>query len=165
MASDIDAFVSQVQSCKNMIHKVLYMYADSPEDKQDLRQEILSQAWSAYPRFNATSKFSTWFYKISINVALSRLKKEKKYVQDVQTSPIEYSFSIDKELLDLVISFLNELEKSIVLLMIEGYERNEIASVLGVSENNLRVKIHRLRKKLEEKNIYEFIEQRFEHVG
>lgn len=139
---------------------MLYLYADSPEDRNDLRQDILSRAWAAYPRFQAKSKFSTWLYRIALNAALTRLRKQKQlqYVPEAYApDPAGPPPGHEAELLGLMLSLLTEIEKSVLLLMVEGYDRPEIAEMIGISENNLRVKIFRLRQKLKTHGIERYV--------
>lgn len=150
-------FIEQIQACKGIINKVLFLYADSDEERKDLRQEILSQAWHAYGRFREDAKFSTWLYRVAFNVAITSLKKRDRRPEQ---QPLEPNHSVtqpetgsEKELLNQILRLLKPVEKSIVMLLIDGFPNNEIAEILGLSENNTRVRIHRIRKKLEEHGI------------
>ena len=138
-----ETFISNIQAHQQLINKVLYLYTDNLEDRKDLRQEILSQAWLAYPKFRGDAKFSSWLYRIALNVSISGLKQNKKRsVREASLRPANASKLINEtELLDLILALLNEIEKSIVLLLVEGYEREEIADMLGISKGDLRVKI------------------------
>ena len=71
-------YLQKIEEHKGIILKVVNLYADDFEDRKDLYQEIVLQSWSAYPRFKGESKFSTWLYKISLNVAITFLNKRKK---------------------------------------------------------------------------------------
>ena len=155
-----DEFIAKVQESKQVINKILYFYADNLEERKDLRQEILSQAWLSYPTFRGNSKFSTWLYRIGINTALSILKKENRNLSARTNIYSNYSIHpINQEqLLQLIIGILNEVEKSIVLSLLEGYNRKEISEIMGITEGNLRIKIFRIRKKLKEYGIEKYIE-------
>jgi len=155
---DKEEFVGLINAHQGLINKVVFLYTNNSEDQKDLRQEIISQAWYSYGNYKGKSKFSTWLYRVSLNIAISSLKKDKiKYSElDFAKSRAE-SVNHAEDLLQIILENLNALEKSIVLLMVEGYNQPEIADILGVSGGNVRVKIYRIRKKLEEYGITEFV--------
>ena len=73
-----DEFLKQIEENRGIIYKVINLYANDLEDKKDLYQEIVFQAWKSYPNFRSESKFSTWLYKVSLNVSMTYLSKTKK---------------------------------------------------------------------------------------
>ena len=152
-------FIRLIQDNHRIINKILFLYTDTSEERKDLKQEILSQAWSAYKRFNNQSSFTTWLYRVGLNVSMTHLKKKKKASTANEFRPQEIQINQDHsyELLELIVKRLNDIEKSIVLLLVDGYPRNEIISILGMTDGNLRTKIHRIRTKLKNYGIEEFI--------
>lgn len=127
---------------------------DDPEDKNDLKQEIIVQAWSAVERFRGDAAFSTWLYRIALNTVLtyqkksekSPVNKKKKLDFDVAQHP-----SVDhpkSELLYRAIKTLNDIDKTIITLHLEDYDHTEIASITGLSKNNVTVKLHRIKNYL-----------------
>lgn len=138
-----------------MLNKVIYLYANNPEEKEDLRQEILLQAWRSYKNFRGEAQFSTWLYRIALNVSITFLRKKKLIFEDIgQVRTVTAADSgSSAELLQTILRLLGPVEKSIVLLTIEGYKQPEIAEMVGVSGENIRVKMHRIRKKLKEHGI------------
>ena len=148
-------FVDLINQHKGVINKVVFLYADNSEDRKDLRQEIISQAWGAFNSFRGHSKFSTWLYRVAMNVAISSFKhhnKRKGLSIKLNTSDSS-SGSSSTELLEHILRILNPIEKSVVLLQIEGYTQPEIAHILGLSNVNTRTKIYRIRKKLRKHGI------------
>ncbi|MEL7145459.1 MAG: sigma factor, partial [Bacteroidota bacterium] len=73
-----DHFILKINQHKGLINKVVFLYADDHEDRNDLRQEIISQAWKSFKSFRGESLFSTWLYRVSINVAISVLRQSKR---------------------------------------------------------------------------------------
>lgn len=146
-------YIKKVQEHQGLINKILFLYADDTEDRKDLRQEILAEAWKSYPKFEGRSKFSSWLYRIGLNVAFARLRKKEKHDHvTLENSTLEGedpSQMTNMELLTAILNVLQPIEKSIVLFLVEGYEQQEIAEMLGLSYGNVRVKINRLRLKLE----------------
>lgn len=141
------------------MHKVCRMYCDEEEERKDLFQEILIHLWKSYPTFKGDAKFSTWMYRVAFNVAIQRLRKEKKKKEDAVLPERLDQFSHESEgeelgeekrMLRLAIRQLNEIEKAIVMLYLEERDAEDIAEIIGISQNNVRVKMTRIRNKLKD---------------
>jgi len=138
-----------------MIFKVCRMYTYTAHDQEDLYQEIIIQAWKAYPNFRGEAQFSTWLYRIAINTAINGLQKRSRRIQ---TSSIEQvdDASIDDAVneddlwheLQQAIEKLNDLEKAIVMLYLDDLSYDEMETILGINEATLRVKMNRIKQKL-----------------
>lgn len=147
------SYLQKIEEHKGIILKVVNLYADDLEDRKDLYQEIVFQSWSAYERFEGNSKFSTWLYRISLNVALTFLKKQKKRndinetnLQDISFEPEELSERAD--FLYRAIKQLTEIDRSIIMLHLDGFENTEISEMMGLSKTNTNVKLHRIKQQL-----------------
>ena len=142
------------------MHKVCRMYCDEEEERKDLFQEILIHLWKSYPSFKGDAKFSTWMYRVAFNVAIQHLRKEKKKKEETVLPERFDQLSNDTEgdedlveerrMLRLAIRQLNEIEKAIVILYLEERDNEDIAEIIGISQNNVRVKMTRIRNKLKE---------------
>jgi len=146
------SFMNQIQENDGIIHKVIMLYADLESHRKDLKQEILLQAWKSYPNFRGDSKFSTWLYRISLNTALSCRKGETKkqvirenYKDDLPNTEEENEHS---EILYRLIKQLNEVDRMIMTLHMEGYKNPEIAEITGMNQNNINVRLHRIKGKI-----------------
>ena len=140
-----------------LIHKVCRVYAITEEDRKDLFQEIVIQLWKAYPKFEEQSKFSTWLYRVSINTAITGLRKQKNLITSYELLNTEigddnYSEEEEERMQQLytAIEHLNQVEKAIVMLYMEDKQYNEMEEILGISQGNLRVKMNRIKEKLRE---------------
>ena len=152
-----DQFVEHINKHRALINKVVFLYADHSEDRNDLRQEIIGQAWRSYKSFRGESKFSTWLYRIAVNIAISFIRQhQRRKAHDLPQPNKVTNPSEEKELLERILRVLNPVEKSVVLLMIDGYKQPEIADILGLTEINTRTKVHRIRKKLKEHGFDQF---------
>lgn len=147
------AYLQKIEEHKGIIFKVVNLYADDLEDRKDLYQEIVFQSWSAYARFEGNAKFSTWLYRISLNVALTFLKKSKKATkikentnQDLSFEPQELSERAD--FLYRAIKQLAEIDRSIIMLHLDGFDNSEISEITGLSKTNTNVKLHRIKQQL-----------------
>jgi len=146
-------YLQNVEEHKGIILKVVNLYADDLEDRKDLYQEIVLQSWSAYPRFEGNAKFSTWLYRISLNVALTFLNKRKKArllkdnsVQEITYQPQELSERAD--FLYRAIKQLAEVDRSIIMLHLDGFDNSEISEIIGLTKGNTNVKLHRIKQQL-----------------
>lgn len=146
-----DEFIEQIQVHQALLNKLVYLYADQTEDRHDLHQEILLQAWRSYPNFRGDAKFSTWLYRVGLNVSLTKLNDQKRRLsteldETIQTNPS--SFESDDQLRYMLQQF-NTLDRTLLVMSMDGYTNDEIAETLGVSPGNVRTKLHRLRQKIE----------------
>lgn len=154
---DSEAFFErEITSHAGLIFKVCRMYTYTSADRDDLYQEIVLQAWRAFPKFRGEAQFSTWLYRIGINTAINGLQKKSRRIQ---TSPIDHvtdahisdtpSTENDQwHELKRAIEQLSEVEKAIVMLYLEDLSYDEMEKILGISEATLRVKMNRIKQKL-----------------
>lgn len=150
-------FIEIVQKNQGIVHKVCSIYCDLEEDRHDLFQEIVAQLWKSYPTFRNESRFSTWMYRVALNTAITSFKKKKRR-PDQHTLSTD-NFQIEDEAYDLeteenikrlhkAVSHLTGVEKSIILLYLENKKYEEIAEITGITQNYVRVKMNRIKKKL-----------------
>jgi RNA polymerase sigma-70 factor, ECF subfamily len=139
-----------------MLYKICNLYAFTMHDRQDLFQEIIIQLWKSFPSFRHEAKFSTWLYRIALNTALAGLRKKKNVVSNVEPEnlPVLQDFQYNNETEERIrqlhdaIKLLSELEKAIVMLYLEDRSYDEMEDILGINQNNLRVKMNRIKEKL-----------------
>lgn len=151
-------FLRMIRENKGLIFKVCNFYAATPEDFRDIEQEILIQLWIAFPNYDDTFKYSTWIYRIALNTAISFQRKESRHRYtigyDGAIFQIPDSVATDPELklqikqLYAAIDNLNNIDKAILLLYLEGNSYKEIAEIIGTSETNIGTKINRLKQKM-----------------
>ncbi len=148
-----ESYLQKIETHKGIILKVVNLYADDFDDRKDLYQEIVLQSFSAYARFQGQSKFSTWLYRISLNVALTYLSKRKKISTIKATvltkeyvEPIELSERAD--FLYRAIKQLPEIDRSIIMLHLDGFDNTEISEMIGITRGNANVKLHRIKQQL-----------------
>ncbi|MET4081310.1 RNA polymerase sigma-70 factor (ECF subfamily) [Pedobacter sp. UYP30] len=146
-------FLRNINANKGIILKIVNLYADDLEDRKDLYQEIIYQAWKAVVRFRGESKFSTWLYKISLNVSLTYFSKLKKHLKSTENISIpEYEFpnelSDRSDRLYRAIRQLNEVDRALIMLHLDGYDNVSISEITGITKNNTGVKLHRIKQQL-----------------
>lgn len=152
-------FLEKIENHKGMIFKISKMYVDGKTDREDLFQEIIFQTWKAYPSFQGKSEFSTWLYRVALNTAIVFLKKEKKRslfsrqeTEEFQVKDEEYNAEKDQKIEQLykAIHQLNAIDKALIFYALEDYSHREVATQMGISEVNARVKLNRAKNKLKE---------------
>lgn len=150
-------FTALVKENNSLMHKVCNTYAASL-DRDDLVQEILSRAWNSYANFKKASKFSTWFYKVCRNVCIDHIRKEKsKPVIVPITTDIAEGIAYKTDLLEkikqglryeTVINNLPIDEQQVIFMYMDGISFKEMQQITGITENALRVRVNRIRKRL-----------------
>lgn len=150
-------FLQIVQKNQGIIHKVCNIYCDVQEDRNDLFQEIVAQLWKSFPTFQNRSKFSTWMYRVALNTAITSFKKAKRRpdqnrltYDNFQIEDNSYDTETEENIKQLhrAVAQLSGVEKSIVLLYFENKKYEEIAEITGITQNYVRVKMNRIKKKL-----------------
>jgi len=149
-------FTQIVKDNEGVIFKITTIYTDNHEDQQDLYQEIVYQLWKSFDRFKGNSKISTWIYRVALNTSITSLKKEKRRGNQIRLDKIiikqaeQYDTKLEEQLtiLHQHIKMLNELEKGLMLLLLDGKKYEEIAVITGLSPSNVGTKISRIKLKL-----------------
>ncbi len=146
---------------RRIVFKVASIYARSAADRDDLAQEICTQLWRSFARYDESrGRFSTWMYRIALNVAISQLRSESlaedRHVEPLQIRHLEtiggddVGAAMDERLTALyeLIGGLDALNRALILLYLEDRSYAEIADILGISETNVATKIGRIKQKL-----------------
>ena len=155
-----DDFLALIQKNKGIIIKVCNSYCFDKNDREDLTQEIVYQLWKSGNSFNAESKFSTWMYRVALNVAISfyRNKMKSNAVVPLNESHIDIEDKMSDAdetekrvvLLQRFINEMKELDRALTLLYFEEKSYSEIAEILGISETNIATRINRIKYKLKQ---------------
>jgi RNA polymerase sigma-70 factor (ECF subfamily) len=146
-------FITLIEAHKGIIYKVIRLYVNHDEDERDLMQEILFQAWKSFPRFDGRSKFSTWLYRVALNTILTFKRRPNLVIPhdnlaSLNVSNAEKRSVDDTEALYQAIRGLGDLERMLITLHLDGYENDEIASIIGLTKNHVAVKLHRVKDTL-----------------
>lgn len=137
--------------------KVCSMYARNRDDFKDLSQDILLQIWKALDSYRGDSKISTWMYRIALNCAIITHRKSSRAVLASGNPPDSSDLSADPEpefgqeefnILHAAIRRLPEIDRAIILMYLEEHPYEEISQVMGMTANNIAVRILRIRRRL-----------------
>jgi RNA polymerase sigma factor (sigma-70 family) len=153
-----ERFQTVVDQHKKILYKVCNSYCRNRDDRDDLAQEIIIQLWRSFGKFDERYRFSTWMYRIALNVAISFYRRENTRTRYVISDEQHLLEAIDEvkdqpeeiRLLYEFIDGLDPLNKALVLLYLDGNNYQEIAEVLGISETNVATKISRLKSKMKQ---------------
>ena len=132
------------------------MYEHDPEVRNDLFQEIVLQLWRSFPSFRGEAKITTWMYRIALNTAISGFRKQTRYVKTEDLQEVHFNISDyngdereeDFQRLQWAIRQLTEIERAMVMMALEEVPYDEIAETIGITQNNVRVRMNRIREKL-----------------
>ena len=151
-------FTRLIKENKGIIYKICNSYCADKKDRDDLAQEIIYNLWKSFNSYDPAFKFSTWMYRIALNVAISFYRQEKKFKNHNSISEGLIVFEDDSEAkndvennLQLLQDFINELkeiDKAIILLYLDDKSHREIAEITGFTETNVATKINRIKDKL-----------------
>src|SRR5579863_6866181 len=149
-----ERFQSLVEEHKRILYKVCHSYCRNPGDRDDLAQEIIVQLWRSFAMFDERVRFSTWMYRIALNVAISFYRRESVRSRHVVPGSEHLLETIDEsggrskevQLLYQWIEELDPLNKALMILYLDGNSYQETADILGISETNVATKINRLKQ-------------------
>jgi RNA polymerase sigma-70 factor (ECF subfamily) len=152
-------FQALFEQHQKIVIKVASTYCRHAEDRRDLIQEISAHLWRAFPRYDKARSFSTWMYRIALNVAISfarragyrRMQPLALNDPSARTSTVaEAADELEDEVAALhrFIDRLGDLDRALLLLYLEERAYREIAEVLGISETNVATKISRLKQRI-----------------
>ena len=153
-----DRFVSLLDEHRKILFKVAGTYARTASDRQDLVQEMVVQLWRSFDRYDPAFRFSTWMYRIALNVAISFFRAESRkartfvpaedQILELAAAPAESTIEDDLGMLWQAIDGLDALNRALVVLYLDGQSHETIAEVLGISQTNVGTKISRIKKRL-----------------
>jgi RNA polymerase sigma factor (sigma-70 family) len=147
-------FQERLEAHRGILFKICNAYCRSRDDREDLAQAIALQLWQSFPRYDERQRFSTWMYRVALNVAISFYRRERTRTRFVVSDEsrllevIDESAVVPDEVRRLyrLIEDLDPLNKALVLLYLDGQTHAGIADVLGISEANVATKLSRVRK-------------------
>ena len=151
-----DFYTSSILPYSGIIIKICRAYTDSQEDFEDYYQEVCLQIWRSKDNFREQSQWSTWVYRVSLNVCLTLLKKKKKKGQHFVSDTIPAEVTEESNLLSddalnqlyVAIRKLSEIDRAVILLYLDEKSQKEIAEIIGSNPNNIGVRVKRIKTRL-----------------
>ena len=153
-------FDGWLRNHQGLFFKVVRAYAFTPQDQEDLFQEIATQVWRSIPGFRGDAAVTTWIYRVALNAAIAWTQKEQRHragkqgLDGVAPAMLQAAPAPDPrvEWLYEQIRQLNEIDRSLTLLLLDGFSYKEMAAMLGITENHVGVKINRIKARLSGKS-------------
>ncbi|HEX4780730.1 MAG TPA: RNA polymerase sigma factor [Usitatibacter sp.] len=152
-------FLELLAGHRAILHKVAYGYCRDPEDRRDLVQEMAIELWRSFPRFDGRVLFTTWAYRVALNVAISHFRGERRRIRDTIPFDEVLDLGVDDPLLDTasdnmrvlrrLIDGLDALNRALILLYLDGNTAEEIAAILGISPANVTTRVNRVKNELQ----------------
>lgn len=152
-----DFYIASILPYASIIIKICRAYTNTQEDFEDYYQEVCLQIWRSKDNFKEQSEWSTWIYRITLNVCLTLLKKDKRFsflssadnIPDELVQDSSNDFQDERlKLLYVAIKQLREVDRAIILLYLEEKSQIEIADIMGITPNNVGVKVKRIKQRL-----------------
>ena len=150
-AADPQGFAAMLRENQAALARLARHYAGADE-WQDLQQEMHLQLWRSFPAFDGRAQRSTWVYRVALNTALSHRRKPLREHQrlDPSMEPADPGSAGDAmAVLETFLATLDPVQRGVLLLDLEGLEREQIAEVLGLSPGAVAVRMTRLRQRFE----------------
>jgi len=157
-------FKQIIEENKLRIEGICRYYSPNSEDRKDLYQEILVNIWKSLDKFRGDSAISTWIYRIAVNTSLSFAGKAYRNMNlNLEQTPQSLNILLDNDELELKqkkeqqlealeteLNLLSIIDKALISLVLEGLSMREIADIIGLTEPNVKVKIHRIKETLKQ---------------
>jgi RNA polymerase sigma-70 factor (ECF subfamily) len=158
MKSLKDEFLEILSNYQGILHKVNLVYFRNKSEREENFQEIIYQLWESFPRLQNKKSIGSWIYAVSINTAISKIKKDARIeyretlpeITDMIDIEEEFASSETYRILLQAIYNLNEIDKSIMLLYLEEKTYDEISEIIGISTSNVGVRINRAKELLKQ---------------
>lgn len=146
-------FLEMIQQHEQTIYTICYMFSQDKDEVDDLYQDILLQLWQGYDTFEGRSDIRTWIYRVSLNYCINFQRKQKREREQKELLPRwNPDESLERKLqvkqLYQRINALGLVDRSVVLLWLEGLSYEEIAAIIGISVKNVSFKLVRIREQL-----------------
>lgn len=157
---DSNRFLAQLDEHKRILYKVANAYCANRDDRNDLIQDMVVQLWRSYERYDGRTRYATWMQRIAMNVAISFYRGERR--RGGETLSIE-EFGLDFSAADRafdesrddvgtmhqLIGQLDEINRAVILLYLDGFPHDEIAQMLGITATNVATRVDRIKRKLQ----------------
>lgn len=158
MTIESEPFLTVFKENIGIVLKIARAYTSNRQDKEDLINNIALELWKSFKNFNGNAKISTWIYRVALNTSMNFKRRKKKdsllfsfndlkrkdnypWFQEEDDSP-------EMDILYQCIDELNEINKAIILLYLDGNSHEEISEITGISKTNVGTRISRIKEQL-----------------
>lgn len=155
-----EAFSRLIGDHGGRLRRIARVYAGRDDEDQDLYQEMLFQLWRGLPTFRGDSALGTWVYRVALNTALTWRRKASRRHQ-VEMPSLEEELhprtsgapGSEEAILDEFLASLNPVDRSVLILYMEGLTNPQIAEITGTSTGAIAVRIHRIKQAFKDRYV------------
>lgn len=157
-SADQERFLALLAANRRPLLKVCWAYGYTTHDRDDLFQEIASRLWASFDKYDPARNFSTWMYRVALNVAIDFRRRQRRRAREVavwddggveiQDAARDDATQTQLDELRELLERQSEADRALLILCLEGYSHREIGEVLGISESNVGTRLNRLKKSL-----------------
>ncbi len=156
-AADKDFFMTVYSRYNTIVDKICFTFASDLNDYDDLRQDAWLNIWRGINSFRGESKPSTWIYRVTINSCVSTARSTKKHrgilsIDEAERCVADTTDNDSVQRLHYLLSCLNPIDRSLMLLRLEELDYEEIAGIMGMPRNTIATRLRRIRIKLAKLN-------------
>jgi RNA polymerase sigma-70 factor (ECF subfamily) len=155
-----EQFLDILEKNIGIIIKISRVYTKIEQDREDLINDIILELWKSFRNFNGDSKISTWIYRVALNISMNYKRKMKNdslfhslndfKKEDTHNWLVEQDDSSKLETIYDCIDELNEINKAIILLYLDGNSHDEISEIIGISKTNVGTRISRIKEQIKD---------------
>jgi RNA polymerase sigma factor (sigma-70 family) len=154
--ADEQRFLALMRDHQRIVLRLVGLYASDAEERKDMEQEVLLQAWKGFDSFRGESKFSTWLHRVALNTILTQKRRPKVVERHDALERIVHAAHDpgpardDADRLRQALRQLPQTDRALIALHLDGFDNGEVATIMGISANNVGVKLHRIKTRLTE---------------
>lgn len=142
------AFLKVLDDHQGIISKICRLYCNTRVDQQDLFQEIIYHLWKSFPAFREESKSGTWVYRIALNIGMRPYRSTRvKFTSELPELPQAVHDPQEQEDVFVYLRSIKSIDRGILVLLMNGYDRKEIAAITEMSEETVNKRLTRLKQK------------------
>lgn len=147
-------FLDLMREHQRIVLRLVGLYANDPEERKDLEQEVLLQAWKGFSSFRGDAKFSTWLHRVALNTILTQKRRPAVVERQVGLDRNPHAVHDPRPALDdadrlrQALRKLSKTDRALIALHLEGFDNGEVAGILGITANHVGVKLHRIKSRL-----------------
>lgn len=156
MTMEQHPFIELIERHNAAIERVCRSFCSSPEDREDLKQEILVHLWQGWKGYRPEHKPITWLYRVALNTAISWRRSQKRQIETVALDGFDVpNDSLSREQsahLKALIAMLPQADQRLINLYLDGFSTDEMGRLLSISQTNVTTRIGRIKDKLRKIN-------------
>ena len=146
-------FLKMLDEQQPLINSLCAVYYQAAQDRQDAKQDVILQLWKSWPGYRKEARVSTWVYRVALNTLLNKKRRESTRPANNTMGELPEHILVAQaddqvQLLKQLIYLLNDMDKALLVLYLEGYQYKEIGQMLDTTATNVSTRLNRIKNKL-----------------